>query len=115
MIGDDSARKLDLDVGNSKRWLVDHNCRSAGWIVGERDLPWAFSSAPIFNEMVNEDVAEQCYGKCDNKMFGWVIAFHLHGGFSDGDIEQSGSERRMVEPRGVEPLTFSLRTRRSTN
>ena len=30
-------------------------------------------------------------------------------------MEAGSLERSMVEPRGIEPLTFALRTRRSTN
>ena len=78
---------MDLDVGNAECGLIDDDCRSSAGVVGERDLPRTFSSAPIFNKMINEDVAQKRDDECDDEMLGRVIAFHLNGGFADGAIK----------------------------
>ena len=58
-------------------------------------------------------LAESKFGALEEKPFGPPSP---EDGLRRGSLRSAlRSERRLVEPWGVEPQTFSLRTRRSTN
>ena len=60
------------------------------------------------NEMKGPPSLLRNYGAAAFARYAWAIVVGLPS-------RSSRSERRLVEPRGVEPLTSSLRTRRSPN
>jgi hypothetical protein len=88
----DCPQKFDLNIRYAQCRLIDDDCSISSRTVRKCDLPRSFSGAPIFYEVKNENVAEKGNDKCDDKMFGWVIALHLNNG-----LEHRNSETKLLQ------------------
>ena len=110
------ACKHDAEIRDLESWLV-HNDRVIRANGCECHFPRALDAAAMFDPGEHRripDQREEEHQKQTSPDGVWFFGRGMVCLVQDDGVRRAFAER-MVEPTGIEPATFSLRTRRSTN